>query len=172
MKRRIVFIFLICLASLNIFAQNNTNILSQNITDDDLNKIIGDFVIYCQNHSNDVSWKNFEILLVLKYPGSDIPPAQMFFLSNSIMVLKWAYPNEIIRFFKYSINNNEISIEFIDPRLNWAPFEKERLNDRNYNRNNRYILSVNENNNTVVYNYTLNGNVYGIMFGNYFFLKE
>ena len=172
MKRRNVFIFIICFVSLNIFAQINTNILSQNITDDELNKIMNEFVTYCPNHNIGILWENLEILLILKYPGSEIPPAQMFFLSNSIMFLKWEYSNEIIRFFKYSINNNEISIEFIDPRLNWVSSERERLNDQNYNRNNRYIISVNENSNTVVYNYTLNGFVYGIMFGNFFFLKK
>jgi len=107
------------------------------------------------------------ILFPLYYEGSDIPAADMLFLSNSIVVeiSKFYSKNLDIlenRFFEYSFNDNELTLKSIDSRTNvpqWLKVEKYHITNNN-------VLSVDEINKTVIYKYKD-----GFYFGGFHFLN-
>ena len=116
-----------------------------------LTELINAFEKFCPNNK-EIIWENVKILFSLHYAGSEITQADILFLSNSIMVL---VSNEN-RFYKYSFNNNELTIRLIDIRENVSM----RLEAEKYHMEHGNVLSVNEKNKTIVYNYR-NGFYFG-----------
>jgi hypothetical protein len=132
----------------------NSNILYRGLTGKEktinLSELISEFETFCPNN-NEISWKDVKILFPLYYEGSDIPPADILFLSNSIMVeiSKFYSKNIENRFYQYSFNNNELTIKIIDARVNVSrKFEVEKYHIINGN-----VLSVGEENKIIIYNY-------------------
>lgn len=132
----------------------------------DLIKLNIEFETFCKNYINEFNWENINIEFTLYYEGSDVPPADMLFLSNSIMVLKWySYPTVVVqegfRFFQYLLNNNELNLKSIDSRHNtsrWMIAEKYHFE---HNSSIGKILSIDEINNIVTYDFSKNRIYYG-----------
>jgi hypothetical protein len=154
--KKILFILLFLI----IFIQFTS---SQNINDIIISEVIIEFEMFCMNNSYEINWENVEILFSLRHddslniilpPDKHHPPAEMLFLSNSIMILNSVLFSESYkyyenRYFIYSLNNKELTLTFIDSRLipysRWLFVEKKLMNNGNS------ILSVDEINNVVVY---------------------
>jgi hypothetical protein len=130
---------------------------SQAINSDDLHELIINYELYCIDNCSEITWKNVKILFTLSFEGTDVPPADMIFLTNSIMILNsrfYSQDNEK-HYFKYILNNNELTLIPIDSRLNIVLIiETEKHNMVNDIRN---YISINEIKNYIIFNF---GNVY------------
>jgi len=128
----------------------------------DIMEIINEYNIY--NNNVEINWENVDVYFKLFYEGSTIPAADMLFLTNSIMILISKFYSENLeyfenRFYKYSLNNNELELNAIDKRSNktrWLEVEKWHLENGSMGN----IVSIDEINYIVVYNYR-NGIYYG-----------
>jgi len=122
----------------------------------DLIELVNEFEIHCSNENISIYWNDLHVNLVLYYEGSTIPPADMLFFSNSIMMLRSKFDSQNLdtlrnRYFLYLFNGNDLTIKSIDSRDNvqrWLETEKWHMTTGRGN-----ILSIDEINNTVVYNY-------------------
>jgi hypothetical protein len=157
--KKIIFIFSFLFAFIQLVSSND-------IGDIQLSEIKNELEMYCINIPIDLSWENVEVLFTLRYDNSlniFLPPdryqlpSEMLFLSNSIMILNsvlfsssnfMEYKNY---YFIYSLNDNELTLNYIDSRFitegkHLILFEKYALS-KNY----FPIISVDVENNIVVY---------------------
>jgi len=136
-------------------------------------ELINEFKTFSQDDFNEICWENISISFIFQFEGGRIPPADMLFFSNSIMVLRTENESPNIdtlvnRFYVYSLIENELSelsIKSIDSRYNptnWLQDAKRSLENEN---NRGHIISVDENNKMVVYRiFYRNNNRRGIFF--------
>jgi len=102
----------------------------------------------------------------LFYEGSDIPPAKMLLLNNSILVLQSRFfspqmQNEENRFFRYKLENGIIELTAIDKRFNverWINGEKYHIE------HNHTVVSVNTSEKSVKYKYNNEFYFSGLLF--------
>lgn len=74
-------------------------------------------------------WQNANILYEFYYEGSDIPPAEMFFFSNGVLIIRSRFYSEGFatvqsRFFLYKFNEDgdEVTIKPTDKRYDLVRF--------------------------------------------------
>ena len=144
-------------------------VFAQNIDEQELFALIREHERFRINKTDVICWNNVEILFSMEYEGSNVPPADMLFLSNSIMVLKSNFYSENYRrkenrFYKYSLENNRLKIIFIDSRIDISINLEYAIDQLNRNRG---ILSVDEAEQSITYDLSWNRILFG---GFYFFL--
>jgi len=143
-----------------IITLSDSIVLYQNIFDEDeLSAIINEFEIYSSNIFNDISWENLDIVFTLNFPGTTLPAGEMLFLSNSIMILRWIFTEDFElygnRFYKYLLNNNELSLISIDHRHDIISQFYVGIDQGTLDRDN--VLLVDDDNKKIIYNF--NGSV-------------
>jgi hypothetical protein len=164
-KKSILFIVLIQIFFIQTVPVNS-------IETEELSEIISEFKSYVIIDTKEVCWNNVEILFTMEFEGTTIPPADMIFLSNSIMILKWhSYPTVVVqtgnRFFRFFLDNNQLKLISIDLRHNtsrWLDVASSYINDRRHG-----ILFIDEIENSITYDFSRNRILFG---GINFFLNE
>ena len=144
-------------------------VFAQNIGNGELSELKREYNSFTLNDSGIICWNDVRILFTMEYQGG-LPPADMLFLSNSIMILKSNFfSNEMQvrenRFFRYSLNDNILKILFIDSRVDssaWFDVTFYHINDRRHG-----ILSIDEIEKSITHDLSRNRILFG---GVYFFL--
>jgi len=125
----------------------------------ELSEIISEFEIYAIIDTKEICWNSVEIFFTMEFEGTTIPPADMIFLSNSIMILKWhSYPTVVVqtgnRFFRFFINNNQLKLISIDLRYDtsrWLDAASYYIADRRHG-----ILFIDEIEKSITYDFNRN----------------
>jgi len=160
---RIIFYIIILVQIILVYpihAQNNENI--------ELSELIREYDILHIKNNEEVCWNEIEIFFTMEYAGSQ-HPAEMLFMSNSIMVLRSyfysLYPQRENRFFAYSLNNNILKILFIDPRIDVSRHLEVTISHMDLNRD---ILFVDGLEKSITYDISQDR----ILFGGFYFYSE
>jgi hypothetical protein len=141
----------------------------QNIKTDELTELVKEYESFCIKDTEETYWEDIKVFFMLVYEGSDVPPAEMLFLSNSIMILKSNFYSEDLklkenRFFKYSLINNRLELISIDSRMvssRWLDLALYHM------KNEKGIICVDKTKKSITYDFEQNK----ILFSGFFFFE-
>jgi hypothetical protein len=153
MKNNILIYIIFLLSIQTHFVQP---VYANDINSKELTELINEYETFVINKTEKICWNDVKISFTMNYEGSTIPPADMIFLSNSIMVLKSYFFSENLqikenRLFRYSINNDMLKLYFIDSRINARRSLDVALY---YFYRNREIFHVDEKEKSVTYDFS------------------
>ena len=143
---------------------------AQDISSKDLSVLINEYNRFSIENTGDVYWNDVKVLFTMEYFGS-LPNSDMFFLTNSIMVLRTkfytiSFDSEYENIFFYYLMDEEIlKIVFIDTRIDVTKHLDIAMSQVNKNKG---ILSVDYIEKSITYNIRKNK----ILFGNFYFFLD